>query len=249
MFLIGIDDTDNLESRGTGYRARQLGGVLADAGIPVIGITRHQLLVDPRIPYTSHNSSACLEATCSAERANDVIKLCEDFLLRESAPGSDAGLCVARREQATHDVVMFGRRAKLDVLVASEAEALARACAIHLEGLTGTRIGVIGALAGVGLRAGGDDGRYLWLPGLRDLSGVVGAAALEAQLGVSGIETENGRAVDPADRIDVGDWPRPLLRGGRTVLLVEAAQSHECDWRVIPRARIKELSGGPCDDV
>ena len=62
--LIGIDDTDNLETRGTGFRARQLAsGLQASALATTHGITRHQLLVDPRIPYTSHNSSACLRVT------------------------------------------------------------------------------------------------------------------------------------------------------------------------------------------
>jgi hypothetical protein len=57
--LIGIDDTDNLESRGTGYCVRQLANWLSEKNLVVpLGITRHQLLVDPRIPYTSHNSSA-----------------------------------------------------------------------------------------------------------------------------------------------------------------------------------------------
>ena len=32
-YLIGIDDTDNLESRGTGFRARCLGAELTDAGL------------------------------------------------------------------------------------------------------------------------------------------------------------------------------------------------------------------------
>jgi hypothetical protein len=174
---------------------------------------------------------------------SELIALCREFLLRESAPGSDAGLCVAQRDQANQDVIAFGRRAKQDVLVAREAETLAQSSGIHLEGLTGTRIGVIGALAGIGLRAGGDDGRYLWLPGLRDLSGVVGAGALSAQLGLNRIETEDGEAVGPDDRIDLGDWPRPLPRAGRIVLLVERAQSSDCDWRAISRARVKELSG------
>jgi hypothetical protein len=152
-------------------------------------------------------------------------------------------LCVARREQANQDVVTFGHRAKVDVLVAGEAEALARAQAIHLEGLTGTHIGVIGALGGVGLRAGGNDGRFLWLPGLRELRGVFHAAALGTQLGLDGIETEGGQAVRPDDRVHVGDWPRPLPRAGRIVLLVEGAEGREYDWLVTSRSRIKELSG------
>ena len=60
-WLLAIDDTDNLTSRGTGFLARQLALRMAEAGIAEVkAITRHQLLVDPRIPYTSHNSSACL---------------------------------------------------------------------------------------------------------------------------------------------------------------------------------------------
>lgn len=54
-YLIGIDDTDNLESRGTGFRARQLLQRLAEAGFArPLGITRHQLYVHSDIPYTSH---------------------------------------------------------------------------------------------------------------------------------------------------------------------------------------------------
>jgi hypothetical protein len=141
------------------------------------------------------------------------------------------------------NVVAFGHRAKIEVLAAGEAEALARSCAIHLEGLTGTRIGVIGALAGVGLRAGGNDGRYLSLPGLREIQGVVGAAALAGRLGLDAIETEGGQAARPDDRIHVGDWARPLPRAGRIVLLVEAAEGEEYQWTVIPKSRVKELSG------
>ena len=58
MILIGLDDTDNAVSRGTGYLARTLLGELARRGCRPIGVTRHQLLLDARIPYTSHNSSA-----------------------------------------------------------------------------------------------------------------------------------------------------------------------------------------------
>ena len=52
-YLLGIDDTDNLETRGTGHRVRQLAAWLAENKLAKpIGITRHQLLVDPQIPNT-----------------------------------------------------------------------------------------------------------------------------------------------------------------------------------------------------
>jgi hypothetical protein len=60
QILIGIDDTDNAETHGTGRRARQLGERLAADGLAEVdGITRHQLLIDPRIPYTSPANRAC----------------------------------------------------------------------------------------------------------------------------------------------------------------------------------------------
>ncbi len=98
-YYIGIDDTDNLESRGTGHRARQLGAMLQDAGIArLLSITRHQLLVHQDIPYTSHNSSACLLMDCDAAKESELKTFCREFLLSESAPGSDAGLCIASFE-------------------------------------------------------------------------------------------------------------------------------------------------------
>jgi hypothetical protein len=59
LIYIGLDDTDNKTSRGTGRLARAIAESLAER-YAVRGITRHQLLVDPRVPYTSHNSSATL---------------------------------------------------------------------------------------------------------------------------------------------------------------------------------------------
>ena len=57
---IGFDDTDNITAdRGTGKLARWFENELPE-GCRVEGVVRQQLLVDDRIPYTSHNSSACV---------------------------------------------------------------------------------------------------------------------------------------------------------------------------------------------
>jgi hypothetical protein len=57
---IGFDDTDNLDADvGTGKLARRFEALLPE-GCRLRGVVRQQLLVDDRIPYTSHNSSACL---------------------------------------------------------------------------------------------------------------------------------------------------------------------------------------------
>lgn len=236
--LIGIDDTDNLESRGTGHRVRQLGEWLAANGLAKPrGITRHQLLVDSRIPYTSHNSSACLAV--ETRDGEQVWEASREFLLREAAPGSDAGLCMAAWDEIPGDVLSFGRRAKTVVLDMQEAEQTAAVARIKLEGLTGTRGGIIGALAGLGLHRGGNDGRYLWLPGLRELSGRLTAGEICTNASVDRICTLDGTDLPPGTIVDVGEWLRPILRDGKATLYVE---EHDHEWYIIPKEHIKSLS-------
>jgi hypothetical protein len=240
--LIAIDDTDNLESRGTGHRARQLAFSLRESGIgQVRGITRHQLFVHPSIPYTSHNSSACLDVDLDEHVLPQAKGFCRDFLARESAEGSDAGLCVARYDEVGEDLVRFGREAKERVLTRERAHELADQHGVHLEGVTGLRIGVIGALAAVGLRRGGNDGRFLWVEGVRELTGTWTAGALLASTGIESIETVDGRPLGDDAEVTVDPWPRPVLLNGRAVLLTEPNEGeHERNgWRILSKEAIR----------
>ncbi len=240
QYLIGIDDTDNLDGPGTGHRVRQLAAELGTAGIAQPeGITRHQLLVSPEIPYTSHNSSACLTVQADESRVEPLWAACKEFLLRESAPGSDAGLCLAACESVGEAVQTFGARAKLEVLTQAEAILVAQTASLQLAGLTGTGGGVIGALAGVGLRAAGNDGRFLWLPGLRELTGRLTVAQLRAQAHIEEVCDTQGKALDLSEMVEVGAWLRPILQNGHSVLLVEEVEN---GWRVIAKERIKNLT-------
>jgi hypothetical protein len=240
MFYIGIDDTDNLESRGTGFRARQLVDLLHERAMgSVHAATRHQLLVDPRIPYTSHNSSACVAVNgdCAAE---SLFGLCREFLLQIAAPGSDAGLCVVDEAQARL-ATAFGHQAKTAVLTQEAARELATCHGIRLEGLTGTHGGIIGALAAVGLHIDGDDGRYLWVRGLRDQSHrLLSLAELFDLTGTDRVETQDGAEVaDPRSLIDLGPWPRTVRMRGRAVLLVEKTGDNQ--YKVLDKNLIKSI--------
>ncbi len=237
-YLIGIDDTDDLESRGTGHRVRQLAECLrVDRLAEPRGITRHQLLIDPQIPYTSHNSSACM--SIETDEAEGVWETARDFLLHESAPGSDAGLCLAQWDSIGPGAIEFGRRAKVEVLTILEAERTASTIGMQLAGLMGTGGGVIGALAAVGLHRGGHDGRFLWLPGLRELTGKYPVSEILAKAHVDGICTRDGKQLAPDVLVDVGEWVRPVLVGGQAVLYVEE-KNHE--WHVLAKGHIKDLS-------
>jgi hypothetical protein len=235
-----VDDTDDAESRGTGFRARQLGSLLErDRLVTLLGVTRHQLFVHPRIPYTSHNSAACLLVRLGPGVDDEALAArCRAFLRGTSAPGADAGLCLAGAD-AGGGVAAFGQAAKRRVLTAGEARALARRGGLRLDPVTGDGGGVIGALAAVGRRAGGADGRFLGLRGLRELTGTHAAGALRALAGIEDVRTLDGRSVPAAARVNAGDWPRPVLLGGRPVLLVEEETDDTADWRSVAREIVR----------
>jgi hypothetical protein len=133
----------------------------------------------------------------------------------------------------------FGRRAKLEVLTMPAAEQTASRSQIRCEGLTGTHGGIIGAVSAIGLHRAGNDGRYLWLPGLRDLAGKYQVSEV-CRLGhIDRVCALNNSELHPKSVIDVGEWIRPILRDGKATLYVEE-NNHE--WRIISKEYIKKLS-------
>lgn len=239
-----MDDTDNLESRGTGFRARQLGKTIETHGLGILeGITRHQLFFDRRIPYTSHNSSACLEVLTNDLSA--LTALARDFLLRECADGSDAGLAITSLEGADAEIVDWGSRAKKEILTQTEARDIAERKKVLLEGLTGTQDGVIGALAAIGLRKSGNDGRYIGVGKreIRELKGIYRVGQLFNEIRIDAVTDRNGKEISAADHIDVGDWMRPVLRNNKITIIADQSINNESyEWKVTTKDYIKSIS-------
>ena len=221
MFFIGLDDTDNLESRGTGHLAREIAAALA-AEYPMLGVTRHQLLVDPRVPCTRNNSCAAIAlATNGDVDPNALLEQIRQQMLDDFQRGSDPGLCVARTVPSA--ITEFGHRVQRQLVTQTEARDLAQAHGIPLVGLGGDEDGVIGALAAVGLAAAGDDGRYVLVGRSRELAGLQPIAAL-LEAGITAVQTLDGQPV--LDGLVQTDKLRPARRGGRPIAVVQWAGDH-----------------------
>lgn len=242
--IIGIDDTDNLESRGTGFIARQLAAHLHSCGLlkPVI-VVRHQLFVSPEIPYTSHNSSASIRGELTGN-INELQNELESFVFTNSASGSDAGVCLLNTDQASNysSVIEWGISAKTKVLTKEKAHALAERKGIFLKGLTGEKIGVIGSLAAVGLNLWGNDGRILWIEGLRETTGVFKAGYLKEQFGLGSIKTTEYTEIPEKSVINITDWTRPVMQNKLVTLFVEPVKSDEYEYQSAPKQFIKDIS-------
>lgn len=240
-FLLSIDDTDNLDSPGTGHVLADIGDILESKGLGIPSrISRHQLFVHPDVPYTSHNSAMCTILTGVTDQKN-LISVVEAELISRAAEGSDPGICCVAEHAIldTGPLLAWGKRAKRELLTKDEAYSTARSCGLYLNELGGTGDGIIGALAGVSLRLGGSDGRFRGripvAPGTDNFS-VAELLALPEVDTVINIETrENVPLEDIVIRpVDI----KTVLLNGRSVLPV---RSFENVWRCLSRAETKEM--------
>lgn len=222
--LVCIDDTDNLESKGTGAISNEIRQMIENNNWGECSfITRHQLFLHDDIPYTSHNSSMCFETNIYKEHYEKFVENAAIYLRNESADGSDPGICVAIVDKIDDkdSLIEFGLRAKRNILTKEEAYELADGMGLYLSEQGGTGQGIIGALAGIGLRLSGDDG---------ELKGGIPELNKEKEYKVSEIlKFKNVDRVCSVDMKDLNEndvikivWKaKPILNKGKLVLFIK----------------------------
>jgi tRNA(Ile2) C34 agmatinyltransferase TiaS len=219
---LGFDDTDTRgSSYGTGKLVRWFQRALPE-GCVCLGVVRQQLFVCDEIPYTSHNSAACLIAEMPGpDLLNEIIASAAKHLQHYAMDGSDPGLCVATEFDASiESLIDFGHICTR--AVATQRQAVAAAKKAHLSGHGGTNDGIIGAAAAVGLTASGWSGRFIEYGDLRNLPAEVSVAELN-DLGITVVSMERDAEVPaPENTVITNGWLRPRVLGHSPVLFVSA---------------------------
>ncbi len=241
--LISIDDTDNMESIGTGELLEIMGKELACKGLGQMDyITRHQLFVHKNIPYTSHNSSMCSELEIEEGNYEGVISFAAKFLQDNAAEGSDPGLCFVMKDALSDKekeaLISFGRDAKKIILTKEEAYFLAESMKkdIHLSEHGGTGQGVIGALAGCGLHLSGNDGRIKGKIYTENAGNLMTVEHLVQRYPFDEVRLISGELLKPGDRVKIGEELKGVYLDHRIVFLVR-----ELEEKVYQPLNKKEL--------
>jgi hypothetical protein len=220
-----MDDTDNLESKGTGWLVEAACREMTDMGWGTYSmISRHQLFVHPDIPYTSHNSSMVFTAETDVP-SERYVEFLSAYLEKNSAPGSDPGLCIAHEPTngTRESLISFGLRAKKEILTKDEAYALAHTLGVHLSEHGGTGGGIIGALAGIGLRLWANDGRFRGWYHLGQAGSIMTAGELRSYETIEDIRTPDNAPIEDTKRICISDQLKTICMNGRSTLLVHPA--------------------------
>lgn len=222
-WIVGIDDTDMPDIGGTGQLARRLAAEIEACGLGrSTGVTRHQFYEGPGVPKTARNSAAAVGFT-GVTSVSGLFETACSIVARESIEGSDPGVAIARGPDSP-DLIEFARRAQTGLVTRAEARRLGATLATGLVGLGGTEDGVIGALAAVALRLEGDDGRFVDLPGIRAVAGMMTVAEVLDRTAIADVVDEEEEPLAHTSRLDLGDWVRPRLMGGRPVLVARRAE-------------------------
>ncbi len=233
MIFVGIDDTDMPDESGTGRLARKVAYELSKY-FSIIGVTRHQLLRDSRIPYTRKNSSKAIQIKEEGD-FDQIFQIAYDIVFQDSIEGSDPGIAVSNSKK--DELIGFGRKTQKVMVTMEEAFNVASRTGVRLEGVGGTRLGVIGALAAVGLAQSGNDGWFIELGGrdpqdqksLRKLSQLVTVRELK-DIGVSSVVSTEDHLLGVDEVVDTKGRLRPFLREGKPIVVVEKVEK---EWVVI----------------
>lgn len=207
---ICVDDTDDL-TKGTSTgkiaelianRTIELGGRLEQ------GITRHQLLLHEDIEYTSHNSSMCMVMDMGESNLHweDLQEEAARIIKEHAAASADPGLCICRLDALREPdrLIAYGKRAQEEVITKEEAYSLAEEIGgVLLQEYGGTGIGVIGALAGVGLRLSGCDGTFRGSAGSEYAGQSFSAAEWKRMLGIQQVVDFQGNRLPDTQQIAV----------------------------------------------
>jgi hypothetical protein len=216
VIYIGMDDTDMPGTRGTGHLARHIAGRLARHST-IRGVSRHQLLRDPRVPMTKNNSANVIHVENTSRKVDELFAEVRELMLEQFIEGSDPGLCVL--PHAPPSPADFGGRAKRELVTQAQAAEAARKAGAVAESLGGSGDGLIGAVAGVGLAAGGNDGRFVQIARIRELTGSVSIADVITS-GVTRVQTIDGTPVHDGT-VSGCEKLRPELIEGAPVILVK----------------------------
>jgi len=245
QYFIGIDNTDGPGCEGTGALVRALAAAIDEAGWgQSMGVTRHELLQSDKITYTNENFTYAMGLQTDRDPM-DLEDYLVDYVREHASREADPGVAILSRHSDMDHILSFGRRSQQEVMRHDWALQFSQEGNVALRGLGAKRLGMTGALAAAGLRAGGQDGRFIDWPGLRDLPTRLTAGQIRERTGIEQIYDQENEPLDRDDMVETLDWLRPRVEIGKPVIRTQRSTEPGVGrlWVVVDRRPTSEPAG------
>jgi len=161
--FVALDDSRQLDGAKAGETASILTRFIEENGWGKCAIpSRHRLYSHPDTGCKKHNTARSFSADIAEEYLADFIDYACNLIKSTGALDCNTGLAVAVPElmENTDDLIDYAYRVKEEIVNKAEALGFAKKPGIYLFELSGNGQGIIGALAGAGLRITGNDGQF-----------------------------------------------------------------------------------------
>ena len=163
----------------------------------------------------------CLEAWLTESQKQRVLDFALRLLERKSALGAEPGIAAAFEKDIVNvaKLINFGKSAKEIFLSTERALETAREQNVFLKELKSGARGVIGALAGIGLRLSGNDGKIRGKFELKESN--LSVAELLGLNFIEAVADENFKPLSPGERINLIGALKPVFFDFKATLLVK----------------------------
>ena len=162
----------------------------------------------------------CLEAWLTESQKQCVLDFALELLERKSTPGAEPGIAAAFVKDILNvqELINFGRSAKEIFLSTERAFDTAHEQNVFLKELKSGACGVIGALAGIGLRLSGNDGKIRGKFELKESN--LSVAELLGLNFIEAVADENFKLLSLDERINLIGALKPVFLDFKATLLV-----------------------------
>lgn len=233
--VVAIDDIRQLDGAKGGETASFLTRTIEEKGWGKCSIpSRHRLYPHPDTGCKKHNTVRSFSADIDGQFFEAFLEFARSSTKTVASPESNTGLVVAVPEQMvnTDELVDYAYRVKEQLVGKADALAFAGKPGIHLCEISGNGQGVIGALAGAGLRITGNDGQFrgkLKVGSGEDYIATVGE--IIAQTYVEQVKNMDLETLDEVESVRMGEKVKVVLLDDKYTLMVFPTDIEYPKWQ------------------
>lgn len=232
---VAIDDSRQLDGAKAGETASILTKFIEENGWGKSAIpSRHRLYSNPATGCKKHNTARSFSADIGEQYLEEFIAYACNLIKSTGSADSNAGLAVIVPEQMenTEGLIDYAYRVKEELVGRNEALELSRNPGIYLYALSGSGQGIIGALAGAGLRLTGNDGQFRGK--LHIGSGENYIATVKEIVDASYVEQVKNmdfEKIDDDEHVRMGEKVKIVLLDNRYTLMVFPTDIENPKWQ------------------